>query len=236
MFLCTNEKNNHPQPTDFHLPMKSIYSFLQKLSENNNRPWFEENRENYETAKSEAEELITRCIAEIGKFEDLGDLKAKQTMFRIYRDVRFSKNKDPFKKNFSSMISRDGKRAMTGFGYYLHFEPGESFMAAGVYEPSAEQLARIRQEIDYNADDLRKVIENPDFATVFGVMQGAQLKTAPKGYPKDHPEIDLLRYNQYYFSWKFGDDDILKKDFPEILAVKCRKIRPFLEFLNRAMD
>lgn len=216
--------------------MTSIYPFLKLLSENNNRPWFEENRDAYEKAKSEAEELITRCITEIGKFEDLGDLKARQTMFRIYRDVRFSKNKDPFKKNFSSMISRDGKRAMTGFGYYVHFEPGESFMAAGVYEPSADQLARIRQEIDYNADDLRNVIENPDFAAVFGTMQGAQLKTAPKGYPKDHPEIDLLRYNQYYFTWKFSDGDILKPDFPEKLAVHCRKIRPFLEFLNRALD
>jgi uncharacterized protein (TIGR02453 family) len=216
--------------------MTSIYPFLKQLSENNNRIWFEENRVSYEQAKAETENLITLCIDEIGKFEELGDLKAKQTMFRIYRDVRFSKNKDPFKKNFSFMISRDGKRAMTGFAYYVHFEPGESFMAAGVYEPSPEQLAKIRQEIDYNADDLRKVIEHPEFTSVFGNMQGTQLKTAPKGYPKDHPEIDLLRYNQYYFTWKFEDDTILKPDFPENLAVHCRKIRPFLEFLSRALD
>ncbi len=213
-----------------------MFPFLQKLAENNNRLWFEENRNWYDKARAEFEKILESCIEEIGRFEDLGNLKPKETMFRIYRDVRFSKNKDPFKQNFSSMISRDGKRAMTGFAYYLHFQPGDSFMAAGVYEPTPEQLARIRQEIDYNADDFRKIIEDPALVARFGEMQGNQLKTAPKGYPKDHPEIALLRFTQFYFSAPYTETEVLGPDFAQKLASDCRQIRPFLEFMNRALD
>jgi uncharacterized protein (TIGR02453 family) len=213
-----------------------MYSFLKILAENNNRPWLEENRSWYEAAKAEAEKRVEACINEIAKFEDLGDLKPKQAMFRIHRDVRFSKNKDPYKKNFSAMISRDGKRAMSGFGYYIHFQPGESFMAAGVYEPTSEQLVKIRQEIDYNVEALKTIIENPDFAKRFGQMLGTQLKTAPKGYPKDHPEINLLRYNQFYYSTAFTEEEVLSEEFPKKLAEMCKQIRPFLEFLNRAQN
>jgi uncharacterized protein (TIGR02453 family) len=216
--------------------MAEMFPFLQKLAENNNRPWFEENRPWYNKARAEFEKILESCIEEIGQFEDLGNLKPKETMFRIYRDVRFSKNKAPFKHNFSAMISRDGKRAMTGFAYYLHFQPEESFMAAGVYEPAPDQLARIRQEIDYNADDFRKIIEEPALVARFGEMQGNQLKTAPKGYPKDHPEIGLLRYTQYYFSAPYTETEVLKPDFARKLASDCRQIRPFLEFMNRALD
>ena len=214
----------------------SFYQFLTDLSQNNNREWFEKNKAQYETARAEAEALVARCIAEIAKFEDLGSLKPKDTMFRIYRDVRFSKNKDPYKINFSALIGRSGRKEMAGYAYYVHFQPGESFMAAGVYEPTPEQLAKIRQEIDYNAAELKKIISDPGFVKTFGTMEGRQLKTAPKGYDKEHPEIDLLRYTQFYFSAKFEDKEVLAPDFPEKLAKTCLKIRPFLEFMNRALE
>lgn len=216
--------------------MSQLFSFLNDLAANNNRPWFEENKKRYEAARKEAEGVLEACIGEIGKFEDLGPLKAKDTMFRIYRDVRFSKNKDPYKLNFSGMIAREGRKAMVGFGYYVHFQPGESFMAAGVYEPNPEQLARIRQEIDYNSEEIHQILSQPEFQSMFGQIQGNQLKTAPKGYPKDHPDIALLRYTQFYCMTSFRDEEVLSPDFPIELARRCRIIRPFLEFLNRAIE
>jgi len=216
--------------------MKSFFDFLTALSNNNSRVWFEENRKWYDDSRAEVEALINRCIGEVGKVEDLGDLEAKKLMFRIYRDVRFSKNKDPFKKNFSAMIARAGKKEMNGYGYYVHFQPGECFMAAGIYEPSPEQLAKIRQEIDYNAEALKSIITKPAFFDTFGKMEGKQLKTSPKGYSKDHPEIELLRYTQFYFSCPFSEKEVLSSDFPEKLALRCKSIRPFLEFMNGALD
>jgi len=190
----------------------------------------------YIKVRTEFEGLIEKCIVEVAKFEDLGNLKAKETLFRIYRDVRFSKNKDPFKKNFSAMIAQGGKKDMSGFGYYVHLQPGESFMAAGMYEPQPDQLAKIRQEIDYNGDAFKKIIFEHAFAARFGKMEGNQLKTSPKGYPKDHPEIELLRYTQFYFSAPFTDEEVRNPNFPIKLAETCQKNRPFLEFLNHALN
>jgi len=216
--------------------MNSFFEFLNTLAQNNNRPWFEQNKKLYEEAKLQVEALVDSCIAEVGKVEDLGELKAKKAMFRIYRDVRFSKNKDPYKLNFSAMLAKAGKKEMVGFGYYIHFQPGQCFMAAGIYEPNAEQLAKIRQEIDYNPEEIKKIIFEPGFVKIFGTMEGKQLKTAPKGYSKEHVDIELLRYNQFYFSTYFSDDEVLSKKFPEMLAERCKKIRPFLEYNNKALD
>lgn len=216
--------------------MTDVFPFLRQLAENNNKPWFDANRTWYETARSQVVDKVEACLKEIGKFEDIGPLKAKETLFRINRDVRFSKNKDPYKLNFSAMIARGGKKQMDVFGYYVHFQPGQCFMAAGVYEPNPAQLARIRQEIDYNAADFRAIVENPAFVEVFGKMEGNQLKSAPKGYPKDHPDIEYLRYTQFYFSSSYGEEQVLRDDFPEFLAQRCRQIRPFLEFLHRAQE
>jgi uncharacterized protein (TIGR02453 family) len=216
--------------------MAGFYEFLTTLAENNNRPWFEANKKWYESARKEAEQIFDRCIDAIRPVEDFGDLAAKKAMFRIYRDVRFSKNKDPYKKNFSAMLAKGGKKEMTSIGFYVHFQPGENFMAAGIYEPSAEQLAKIRQEIDYNPQPLKDIIFEPEFVKMFGKMEGNQLKTTPKGYPKDHPEIELLRFNQFYFSCPFTDQEVLAADFPAKLAEACKMIRPFLEYMNQALD
>jgi len=216
--------------------MSSFFDFLQAISINNNRPWLEENRKWYDSSRSEFLSLIDRCIAEVGKIEYLGDLDAKKAVFRIKRDDLFSKNKDPFKNNFSASLAKGGKKEMSGYGYYIHFQPGECFMAAGTYEPSPEQLAKIRQEIDYNSVELKKIILEPSFVKMFGKMEGKQLKTSPKNYAKDHPEIDLLRYTQFYFSVHFSEDEVLAEDFPSKLSTACLKIRPFLSFMKKALD
>ena len=216
--------------------MLSFFDFLRDLSANNNKPWFEQNRAVYDRFRLEFVELIQKCISEVGKVEDLGDLEAKKAVFRIYRDVRFSKNKDPFKSNFSAMLAKAGKKEMLGYGFYTHFQPDECFMAAGIYEPTPEQLAKIRQEIDYNAEELKRIILEPSFVKMFGKMEGKQLKTTPKNYDKAHPEIELLRYTQFYFSHPFSEKEVLSENFPAKLSLACQKIRPFLTFMNKALD
>lgn len=212
------------------------FKFLQNLAQNNNRVWFEENRNDYELAKNQVEALVESCIAEIAKFQDLGNASAKNCMFRIYRDVRFSKNKDPYKLNFSALIGQNGKKSKSVFGWYIHIQPNESFMAAGLYEPEKDQLAKIRQEIDYNGEELISLIQSPEFKETFGEIKGNQLKTVPKGFPKDHQMADLLRFNQYYVMHSFRDKEVLSPDFPQKLADICKKAKPFLSFFERAFS
>lgn len=214
----------------------NFYDFLRALSENNNREWFEANKKWYEEARLQAEGILDNTIAEVSRFQDLGDLRAKKSMFRIYRDVRFSNDKTPYKKNFSGMIAKGGRKEMDAFAYYVHFQPGESFLASGIYEPTPEVLAKIRQEIDYNAAEFKAIIEKPEFVMLFGKMQGKQLKTTPKGYDKEHPEIELLRYCQFYFVTNFSEKEVLSDEFPKKVAHAVRVLRPFLEFVSKATD
>lgn len=213
-----------------------IFGFLKALAENNNRPWFEASKSDYLKAKAEAEMLIDDCIKELGRNIPLPELKSKQCMFRIYRDVRFSKNKDPFKKNFSALISAAGKKAGLEPSWYLHLEPGGSFMASGVYEPSAEQLAAIRQEIEYNAEEFRAILAEPELKKRFGLLQGNQLKTAPKNYSREHPDIDLLRYTQFYLMAEYSDAELADAAFPERFTKDCLLLKDFQAFLKRASD
>ena len=212
----------------------NFYDFLRDLSENNSREWFEQNKKRYEEAKLAAEAVLDRAIAEVGRFQDLGDLEAKKSMFRIFRDVRLSKDKSPYKKNFSGMIAKGGRKEMDSYAYYIHFQPGESFLASGIYEPTPEILAKIRQEIDYNAIEFKAIIQKPEFIQVFGKMKGKQLKTTPKGYDKEHPEIELLRYCQFYFATNFSEKEVLSADFPKKVAHAVRLLRPFLDFMEKA--
>jgi uncharacterized protein (TIGR02453 family) len=230
MFRFLKERKTKMAETGFML------HFLKELSENNNRPWFEASKPAYLQAKTSAENLIDSCISALAKHFPLPDLKAKQCMFRIYRDVRFSKNKDPFKKNFSALISANGKKAGNAPSWYLHLEPGGSFLASGVYEPAPEQLAAIRQEIEYNPEEFRAILASTELQKRFGALQGNQLKTAPKNYPKDHPDIDLLRYTQFYLMADYSDDELAASDFPQKFAKDCLLLQDFQAFLKRALD
>lgn len=212
---------------------KLMFDFLRQLAENNNRDWFALHQEQYQQAKGAAEILTGLCISALSEKYPLGDLSTKQCMFRIFRDVRFSKNKDPYKKNFSALIAPGGRKSGSVFSWYLHLEPGNSFMASGVYEPSPEQLARIRQEIEYNAAEFRGIIS--EMKGNFGALQGNQLKTAPKGYPKDHPEIVFLRHTQWYFIKSYSDSEISSPDFPQRFSDDALNMLPFLNFLDRAL-
>lgn len=213
-----------------------MFRFLKALSENNNRPWFDEHKTDYQRAKLCAENLVDSCIRGLSQEVLLPELRARDCMFRIYRDVRFSKNKEPFKRNFSALISAGGKKPGKSPSWYLHLEPGGSFMASGLYEPGPEELAAIRQEIEYNAEEFRTILLNEELKMRFGALQGHQLKTAPRNYPKDHPDIDLLRYTQFYLMAPYSDEEILNAGFAQKFTADCLLLRDFQSFLKRALD
>ncbi len=205
--------------------------FLRQLRDNNRRDWFAANRTTYEAAKAEWSTFVSQLIVRIGAFDDIVGLTAKDCIFRINRDVRFSKNKSPYKVNFAAAIGRGGRQSKY-LDYYLHLEPGQSFLGGGVYAPTSEQLAKIRQEIHYNVAEIKAIIQEPTFAAYFGDIQGTQLKTMPKGYNRDHPEIDLLKRQQFFFMHAFTDAEVQSPDFLLKVVEGGRILKPLLDFFN----
>ncbi len=210
--------------------------FLRDLAANNHKPWFDANKKRFETAKKDIEQLVGEILVGVAKFEPtVADLKAKNCMFRIYRDVRFAKDKSPYKNNMGAWFSKGDKKSPHA-GYYIHVEPGNSFIAGGMYMPEAELLRNIRQEIDYNTDEFKAVIENPKFKKSFGGLDDYKLKTMPKGYPKDHPEIEHLKQTSFVVSRKVTDAELLDKKFAAKAIADFETLYPFNAFLNRVLD
>ncbi len=201
--------------------------YLQDLRFNNNKTWFEENRKNYQQAQSFFEALVADVIQQFTPVEDLGTTSVKQCLFRINRDVRFTKDKSPYKSHMAAHIGKGGRKG-GGRSYYVHVEPGGSFIAGGAYNPTPEQLKRIRQAIaSDNGKKLSGIINNKDFISYFGVIQGEALKTAPKGYASDHPAIDLLKQKQFIAVHKLTDADVLQDDFAAHAITVCKALKPF---------
>jgi uncharacterized protein (TIGR02453 family) len=216
---------------------KETISFLKNLSVNNNKEWFDKNRTQYDYAKNAHIEFINQLIASIAKFDNsVKHLTAKECLFRINRDVRFSKNKNPYKNNFGASISPGGKKSNTA-GYYLHIQPNESFIAGGMWQPPTPQLNAIRQEIDYNSVEFKKIIGNKNFIKQFGTLsQEDKLKTVPKGYDKSHPEIELLKHKSYIVFHNYTDKEVLSKDFLKICSLACKDMFALNTFLRKACD
>lgn len=206
--------------------------FLRELAENNNREWFHANKKQYETIKASLEVLVGELLIEVGKMEDLGATKVKDCIFRINRDIRFSKDKSPYKQHLSAAIGPGGRQSGR-IDYYLHIQPGgESMLGAGMWNPTPAQLAKYRQEIDYNAAELKGIIEQPEFRNYFPEVWGESMKTAPKGYDKEHPEIELLRRKQLFFMHKFTDKEVLSANFDQLIMDGIVRVKPFCDFLN----
>lgn len=210
--------------------------FLKNLQENNNRDWFHEHKKPYQAAKKDFKDFIQTLILEIGKFDtNIKLVLPKQCTFRINRDVRFSKNKAPYKNNFGAFIAKGGKKSGNA-GYYLHIEPDNHMVAGGIYMPMPPQLKRIRQEIDYNTTDFRAIIESASFVNHFGQLDGPKLKTAPRGYPKDHPAIDLLRFKSFTVAKKITDKQVTQPDFLATTIDIFKAMYNFNQFLNRTHE
>lgn len=215
---------------------QSTLDFLSQLKDNNNREWFQANKTTYQIAVKNMHTLLQDIINELStKYLIFEGTEPKKCMFRIFRDVRFSKDKRPYKPNFGAVIAPSGRKSLRA-GFYIHIEPNnKSFWAGGTFQPAKEQLQEIRQEIDYNGQALDKILQKPDFKQNFPTLVGEQLKTSPKGYPKDHTYIKYLRYKSHIVTKTFKDDDCLKKDFVANTLKVYKSIKPLNDFLNTAM-
>ena len=210
----------------------SLLAFLRDLRVNNTREWFAENKSNYEQVKKDFDAWTIELISEFADFENMDGVFLKHCSYRIYRDVRFSKNKEPYKTWFSASFSEGGRKSGL-MDYYVHIEPnGASFLGGGMYSPTPEQLAAFRQEVDYNADGLRKIIRYPKFVAVFGEEVGESLVRIPKGFETEHPEADLLKKKQLFFWKKYTDKELCSPDFTKQLIADAKVLKPFLDFMN----
>ena len=216
---------------------KPTLDFLKKLSRNNNRDWFEKNKAHYIEIKDEFESFVTDVLHEMIKFDEaLAGLNPKKLIFRIYRDVRFSKDKTPYKTNISAGISPEGK-GMGLPGYYFQVEPGNSFVAAGMYHPSPENLVKIRQEIDYSGTRLDSVLKEKQFKKIYGTLWDEdKLKTTPKGYDADHPHIEYLKLKSFIVTHSFTDAQVLDKKFQKNLLASMAVSKPLNDFLREGLS
>ncbi len=217
--------------------METILKFLKQLANNNRKEWFDENRKTYEIAKGEFETILTSVIEKsILNDKLLMGLEAKKCMFRINKDVRFSKDKSPYKLNMGASINPGGKKSMIP-GYYIHIEPGKSFLAGGTWQPMPEVLAAIRQEIDYNSKEFRKILAAKEFKTYFKTLSDDdKLKTSPKGYEKTHPDIDLLQHKSFIVVHDLTDEQVMNKNFPSYAAKMFKAMLPLNSFLRNCME
>lgn|SRR5574341_1559662 len=218
------------------IDLKPTLEFLRDLKQNNNKAWFEKNRKSYQRAKESFEVFIDQFIDEFRPTEDFGGLSAKDCTFRINRDMRFSKDKSPYKTNMAADVARGGRRSET-LGYYFHVAPkGESMIAGGLYMPTSEQLTKVRKAIARDANRLKKIINGKEFIRYFGSMEGEKLKMAPSGYAKDHPEIELLKFKQFLAAHPFPDQEVLSPDFLTNTIQVARALKPFLDYLNSVLS
>ncbi len=216
--------------------MKEIYDFLNNLKANNNKEWFDKNKNTYLKAKKHFTYIIEVLINEVRSFDpEMPRIEAKDCIFRIYRDVRFSNDKTPYKTFSGGYIAKGGRKGIYP-GYYLHIQPGECFLSGGIYMPQPEILKAIRNEIYYHADEYLALINAPEFRSTFHLFDEDKLKTNPKGFPKDFEHIDLLRYKSYAPCLNFTDEQLLSSNILDFAIEKFKMIYPYNRFLNEAIS
>jgi uncharacterized protein (TIGR02453 family) len=216
--------------------MDKVLEFLADLSANNNREWFNNNKNRYEESREKVLFLTEVLINEIRKFDpEVPALAPKDCVFRIFRDVRFSHDKRPYKTNFGAFVAKGGRKSMHA-GYYFHIDPEGSFAGGGIYMPPADALKAIREYIAENGEEFLGLIQDKNFKKIYPEMMDDKLKTAPKGFPKDHEYIDLLRYKSFAFSSHFGKSQVLGKNYIELLVQSFKTLQPVNQFLNDALE
>ncbi len=213
---------------------KSTLDFLNSLKTNNNRDWFIKNKQVYIDSKDNFESFVQDIINNIVDFEPiLKGLEVKSCVYRINRDIRFSNDKSPYKSHLGAFIVRGGKKNGDKFaGYYFHIEPEKSIIAGGAYMPPAPWLSSIREKIDEEPDEFIKIINSKNFVKYFGKLDGEKLKKAPKGYPSDHPNIELLKFKSYLVVNEVKDEFVLSQNYFDHVLKVLKAMKPFNDFLN----
>jgi len=215
---------------------KETLNFIKDVAENNNREWFAVNKEVYEEAKNDVLKLVSAIIPELAKIDPILSAEAdpKKCLLRIYRDVRFSKNKDPYKNNYGMWFST--KKGGNEPGYYLHIQPGKSFIAGGYWMPDLPHLKLIRQEIDYNAEDFKAIINDQEFKKNFKLGGDNALKNAPKGYDPADPNIEFLKLKSFEATMKIEYEEFFKPNLVNKLISSFKTVQPLVAFLRNAID
>ncbi len=218
----------------------STLKFLKELKQNNSKEWFDKNRKSYELAKEDFASLINSVIAQFSKKDNtIATLTSKDCLFRINRDVRFSKNKDPYKTNMGASIVQGGKKSVLS-GYYFHLEPGgKSFVGGGKYMGEPDTIKKIRQEIDYSWQEFHKIIKNKKFTALYGDLEkgdGMSLSREPKGYEKDNPAIEYIKLKSWIATAAITDADLTDKNLVKKIVTAFETLQPMVLFINRALS
>lgn len=208
--------------------MKTTLQFLSQLAANNDRDWFAAQKKDYEKCQTEFKDFVF-ALGEKMKSHDVID-DAGTKIYRIYRDVRFSKDKTPYNKHRSANFKRAGEERRGG--YYVRIEPGNSFIAGGFWRPSPEDLMLIRKQIDQNPEELRTILSDDEFKKYFGKLEGEKVKTSPKGFSQDNPAIDLIRHKGFILTHPFSDAEVKRDDFIDQVNLGFSKMRPFLNYMT----
>ncbi|PWH81264.1 DUF2461 domain-containing protein [Brumimicrobium oceani] len=210
------------------IPEKA-FMFLKELARNNDRDWFNENKPEFKSIEGEVKTFFNELLIRMQEYDKIEKLK----MFRIYRDVRFSKNKEPYKTHISGNYIRV-KPELRG-SYYLHIQPNASFIAAGFWAPEKDDLLRIRKEFELDASEIRTILADQHLKSIWGELEGEELKTAPKGFSKDHKNIDLIRKKQFVFTKNFTDQEVLSADFIKEVDTAFKAIRPYFDYMSEVL-
>ena len=212
---------------------KNNFNFLSQLKKNNNRDWFNSHKDEYLNQHKDMIAFADAVLNEMNKHDNIETVSGKKSLFRIYRDVRFSKDKSPYKTHWAGGFKRATKQLRGG--YYFHIEKGNTMVGGGFWAPNKDDLLRFREDIAFDAKPLRKIITSKVFKDTFGTLDGEQLKTAPKGFDKEHPDVDLLRYKQYVISKKFTDKEVMSADFYKTVSDTFKKMRPFFDYMSESV-
>ncbi|TDW50337.1 uncharacterized protein (TIGR02453 family) [Flavobacterium sp. 270] len=212
---------------------KSSLDFLQQLKANNNKPWFENNKPEYLKELNHIETFADALLHELSKTDVLETASGKKSVYRIYRDIRFSKDKTPFKTFWGGSYTRATKERRGG--YYFHLEQGNSFLAGGFWGPNAGDLKRIRSEFAHDPKRMQEILQSKSFVSTFGTLQGEQLKTAPKGFDINHEAIDLLRFKQFLIIKRFTDKEVLSPLFLDQALETFQNMKPFFDYMSEVL-
>ena len=212
---------------------KSSFDFLKTLSKNNEREWFNTNKDRYLQELEHITNFADKLLAEMNLHDNIETAIGKKSLHRIYKDTRFSKDKTPYKNNWSGNFRRATEKLRGG--YYFHIQPGNTFVAGGFFSPNPDDLKRIREDISWNYKEWRKIINAKKLKDTFGELEGEKVKSAPKGFSKDHPGIDLLRHKSFILSHSFSDKEVLSPGFLSDANKTFKTMRPFFDFMSELL-